>query len=239
MVHTEKRTITMANQTRAQNIRDNGFFRKVKGTYVYKRISRTSVRLLGMDQDYVWGVCHNGNTTYVKPSDIVVKVNARDALSAWGRVEPEEQAVEPEEQAVELEEQAMVGIIKRPAQLTASMVPVTGKCIVGGVQLIRMDTAFYDCIPKHNVLPFFNTKTGCVSDLSPDHPVRMWGTGRYNFGRIPERTFFLDTKGNLSVKIGPTTAMRLEGVLDKYFYPAKFTSFQMVKVNIDAEVFGS
>jgi hypothetical protein len=102
-----------------------------------------------------------------------------------------------------------------------------------------MDTAFYDCIPKHNVLPFFNTKTGCVSDLSYDHPVRIWGTGRCNFGKMPEGAFFLDANGNLSVKAGASLAMRLEGVFDKYFYPAMFTGFQMAKVNIDAEVFGS
>lgn len=48
------------------------FFRKKSGDFAYLRISESSIKFLGLDPGYVYGVCHNGNVTKVTPDCQVV-----------------------------------------------------------------------------------------------------------------------------------------------------------------------
>ncbi len=55
-----------------------GCFRKKTGSYVYMRLSESSVKFLKLDPDFVYGVCFNGNVAKVKKDTLVVpmqKVN--------------------------------------------------------------------------------------------------------------------------------------------------------------------
>lgn len=47
-------------------IPQGSYFRKLTGSYVYLRISASSVKFLGLDEDWVYGVCYNGNTVKLK-----------------------------------------------------------------------------------------------------------------------------------------------------------------------------
>lgn len=49
-----------------------GCFRKKTGSYVYMRLSESSVKFLKLDPDYVYGVCYNGNVAKVKKDTLVV-----------------------------------------------------------------------------------------------------------------------------------------------------------------------
>jgi hypothetical protein len=59
----------------AHDIQDGQCFRKVNGTTIYRRISKSSVKFHGLNNDLVYGIGRNGNTTTVRPGTLVVRVN--------------------------------------------------------------------------------------------------------------------------------------------------------------------
>ena len=62
--------------THVEAIPDGGYFRKVTGTYVYKRLSDSGAGFLGLDLDYVYGVHRNGNVTRILRKAQVVEMIA-------------------------------------------------------------------------------------------------------------------------------------------------------------------
>ncbi len=55
-------------------------FRKRTGTYVYLRISESSVRFAKMDEGVVWGVSYNGNLARVERDTKVVRMPSTTML---------------------------------------------------------------------------------------------------------------------------------------------------------------
>lgn len=49
-------------------------FRKPTGSYVYLRLSESSVDYLKLDPNWVYGVCYNGNVAKMKPDAKVVEM---------------------------------------------------------------------------------------------------------------------------------------------------------------------
>ena len=62
----------------AHELSNGDCFRKRNGTYVYIKLSDSSVKYSGLDSNLVWGVCFNGNVTTVKPTTKVHRVALRD-----------------------------------------------------------------------------------------------------------------------------------------------------------------
>jgi hypothetical protein len=68
------------------------FFVKRTGTYVYLRLSKSSVKHFGLSPDKVYGVCFNGNTTtldpntLVRPTDVNALVKNMDEEAEWNRM---------------------------------------------------------------------------------------------------------------------------------------------------------
>lgn len=62
----------------ASNIRDGEYFRKKQGTYVYLRISNSSVGYINLDRTKVHGICFNGNITIVEPNTLVHRCTFED-----------------------------------------------------------------------------------------------------------------------------------------------------------------
>lgn len=60
----------------ASAIIDEGYFRKRGGKYVFKKLSVSSVKHLGLKADQVYGVCFNGNTAVVDCDKMVVPCTA-------------------------------------------------------------------------------------------------------------------------------------------------------------------
>ena len=63
---------------RARDIRQGGYFKKMKGSYTYLRISESSVKFLKLDPTLIYGVCFNGNVTAVKPDTLVERCTLGD-----------------------------------------------------------------------------------------------------------------------------------------------------------------
>lgn len=63
---------------RAGTIQQGRFFKKLKGSYTYLRISESAVRFMKLNPDKVWGVCFNGNITDVNPDTLVEKCSLGD-----------------------------------------------------------------------------------------------------------------------------------------------------------------
>ena len=59
---------------RAKDVPQGKCFRKKTGTVVYLRISESSQKFAKMDENFVWGVAHNGNLAHVKPDAQVFQV---------------------------------------------------------------------------------------------------------------------------------------------------------------------
>lgn len=66
--------------TKACDIVEGGYFRKITGTYAYLRISKASVKHHGLGQDFVYGVCFNGNITCLKADREVVEISIEEFL---------------------------------------------------------------------------------------------------------------------------------------------------------------
>lgn len=84
---------------KASEIQQGQFFRKRRGTYVYLRVSESSVRFLKLPEDKIYGVCFNGNVAVVDPDTFVERCVVGDFVKniedqdAWhqmvgARVEP-------------------------------------------------------------------------------------------------------------------------------------------------------
>ena len=58
-----------------------GCFRKRTGSFVYLRLSDSSVRVLDLEPIFIYGVCYNGNVTRVMPDTLVVEMSLQDMLS--------------------------------------------------------------------------------------------------------------------------------------------------------------
>ena len=73
-----------------------GYFRKTGGSYVYLRLSPSSVAFHKLSGDKVYGICFNGNTASLDPSTPVVVCDVFDmARNIYGTlvdVEDEEEA---------------------------------------------------------------------------------------------------------------------------------------------------
>lgn len=66
-----------------EQIEQGQFFRKRTGTYVFLRMSPSSVKHLGLEGDnqfHVYGVCFNGNVTKVKIGTEVVSATVQEFL---------------------------------------------------------------------------------------------------------------------------------------------------------------
>lgn len=81
----------MENLVNIEKIRDGQCFKKRTGTYVYLRISSSSVRFLGLDPENAYGVCFNGNIAVIKPQTLVIPmkidnmVNNQRSQDNWER----------------------------------------------------------------------------------------------------------------------------------------------------------
>ncbi len=65
---------------KAIDIAQGSYFRKMTGTYVYLRISDASVKYLGLDTDWIYGVCFNGNITRLQPNKPVIAESVNSFL---------------------------------------------------------------------------------------------------------------------------------------------------------------
>jgi hypothetical protein len=63
-------------------------FRKKTGEFVYLRISESSLKFLGMDTNFVYGITYNGNVTKVEPETLVCPMAIEDMM---GNVQSERQ----------------------------------------------------------------------------------------------------------------------------------------------------
>ena len=61
----------------AEAIDEGGFFRKLRGSYIYLRLSESAVYHHGLDPNQIHGVCHNGNMCSVERDKKVVRMTAR------------------------------------------------------------------------------------------------------------------------------------------------------------------
>jgi hypothetical protein len=62
----------------ASNINHGEYFRKKNGTYVYLRISESSLRFINIDPAEIYGVCFNGNIACVNRSTLVERCRFDD-----------------------------------------------------------------------------------------------------------------------------------------------------------------
>lgn len=46
-------------------------FKKRTGSYVHIKLSESSVKWMGLDPNFIWGVTHNGNVSKLKPNKLV------------------------------------------------------------------------------------------------------------------------------------------------------------------------
>ena len=65
---------------RADEIEQGGWFVKKNGHFAYLKLSESSVRFLGLDEDHVHGVCFNGNMTMVRLGALVRQATFGDYL---------------------------------------------------------------------------------------------------------------------------------------------------------------
>lgn len=62
----------------AGHIKDGEFFRKKQGTYVYLKISESSVKYMKLDATKIHGVCYNGNMASVERTTLVERCTLGD-----------------------------------------------------------------------------------------------------------------------------------------------------------------
>lgn len=72
---------------RAQDIESGECFRKKQGTFVYLRISDSSVLFLGLSPGAVYGVGYNGNVAVLDPETKVHPAKLEDFLTLRGQEE--------------------------------------------------------------------------------------------------------------------------------------------------------
>lgn len=62
---------------RAREVGAGRFFRKRTGEQLYIRISKASVRFMGLNRDKVYGVAFNGNTATMDSDKYVIEVDLK------------------------------------------------------------------------------------------------------------------------------------------------------------------